>query len=142
MSSRHRILARLWAPVLAVLAALTAGGCSSSSPEHGNYAVFAPFDTVIFVPVPGNPEGVLRGLEYCYTSRDTGYHSKLYTDDYRFIFSARDPGGNAWRNTPWTREDELAYFEHLVNGGGANGLPRASRIHLILDRNFLVTPNP
>ncbi|HET9328532.1 MAG TPA: hypothetical protein VFQ05_17330, partial [Candidatus Eisenbacteria bacterium] len=93
------------------------------------------------VPAPMSPEGVVLLLQWCYVSRNEENHRTLFTDDYQFVFGLLDPEGAPWRTTPWTREDELAYFDHLVNGGSANQ-PPAQSITLLLDRNFQVIDDP
>jgi hypothetical protein len=88
-------------------------------------------------PVPDSPANVLRLLEWAYNHRAISEYREIFTDDYRFAFSALDPQGNAYRDKPWTREDELASATHLFQGGHATE-PPASSISLTLDRNFFI----
>ncbi|HET9326785.1 MAG TPA: hypothetical protein VFQ05_08445, partial [Candidatus Eisenbacteria bacterium] len=87
---------RLWATVLAALAILSVSGCSSSPEKRYATAPFgpsAPFDTVIIVPAPMSPEGVVLLLQWCYVSRNEENHRTLFTDDYQFVFGLLDPEG-------------------------------------------------
>ena len=92
-------------------------------------------------PIPNSPEGALRLLEWCYDQRAIAEYRELFSDDYRFVFGALDPYGNAYRSTPWTRNDEVESTTHLFQGGDANQ-PAASSITIILDRNFRVSNDP
>ena len=91
-------------------------------------------------PVPNSPANTLRLLEWCYDNLEPTLYRELFTDDYRFAFSALDPEGNAYRDNPWTREDELISTTRLFLGG--DGRSGASRITLDLDRNFNVRNDP
>src|SRR5262245_55411882 len=92
---------RLWATAFVTLAILSVAGCSSS-PEQKPYALFAPLDTVIFVPVSATPEGALRLFEWCHDSRNTAYYAMLLIVDFCFVFGANDPVGDPYRAIPWT----------------------------------------
>lgn len=92
-------------------------------------------------PVPSSPAGALRLLEWCYDHRAIAEYRELFSDDYRFVFGALDPYGNAYRSAPWTREDEVESTTHLFQGGDANQ-PAATSITILLDRNFRVTNDP
>jgi len=122
-----------WVPGLGVLAVvLLLPGCFNPfAPRILGSGISTP------PPVPNSPATVLRLLEWCYDNRDAVAYRDLFTDDYRFAFSELDPDGNAYRDQPWTREDELASTTKLFLGGDANQ-PAASRISLDLDRNFVV----
>jgi hypothetical protein len=140
MFAARRILRLTLGLTLLVGLGLLAGGCSSSEDSKG-FRLTEPRPLTSTAPTASSPEQVLRLLEWCYASRNTAYHRTLFTADYRFVFGTLDPDGNAYRTIPWTREDELAYFEHLVNGGDANQ-PAATSLSLLLDRNFRVTQDP
>jgi len=87
-------------------------------------------------PAPNSASGALRLLEWCYRNRDLPYYRQLFTDDYRFVFGATDTNGQAYRDKPWTRTDELISAGNLFQGGSATE-PPASNISLDLDRNFV-----
>ena len=124
----------LWI-ALAILA-VAGGGCSSSGTPAR--FILGP-GTSETAPVADSPQSLLRLFEWCYANRDVGHYRTLFSDDFRFVFGALDPSGNAYRNS-WTREQELEYFTHLVSGGGSN--PPATSITLLLDRNFQVSEDP
>jgi hypothetical protein len=128
-------------PVIALIAgALLATGCFPSG--SGGFRITEP-KPAFTSPAPprDTPGNLLRLLEWCFVNRDTATYQTLFTEDFRFVFSPLDPDGNAYRTNPWTREDELISFGHLVNGGDANQ-PAATSITLGFDRNFRQTENP
>jgi hypothetical protein len=111
-------------------------------------ACFNPFDPRVQgtgisepPPTPDSPSGVLRLLEWCYEHRAISEYRELFTDDYRFVFGTLDPDGNAYRDNPWIREDEIQSTTHLFLGGAANQ-PAATSITIFLDRNFDVRDDP
>ena len=130
VSGRRRVAA------FALLAAiLLASGC------------YNPFDPAELTggistppPTPDTPSNTLRLLEWCYNNRAIAEYRELFTDDYRFQFGALDPYGNAYRNDPWTREDELISAAKLFQG--ASDKQAAASITLTLDRNFQVRNDP
>src|SRR2546422_8620220 len=107
---------------LAILA-VAGGGCSSSPGSPARF-ILGPRASET-APIADSPQSLLRLFEWCYANRDVGHYRTLFTDDFRFVFSALDLSGNAYRDS-WTREQELEYFTHLVNGGGSN--PAATSI--------------
>ena len=125
---------------LVMVLALTGGSCSTS-PRTSVSQLLGPRPLVESAPRPDSPANLLRLLEWCWIHRDVARYHELFTDDFRFVFSALDPAGNAWRDQPWTREDEIEAFTHLVNGGGPDQ-PPAIGITLLLDRNFRITDDP
>ncbi len=98
---------------------------------------FNPFDPRIAAtagsseppPVPNSPQGVLKLFRWCWVNRSIAEYRDIFTDDYRFVFSARDSAGNTYRDRPWLREDELISADHLFVGGTATE-PPASNITL------------
>jgi hypothetical protein len=126
-----------WTPGLAALAiVLVLTGCFNPfRPRILGAGISTP------PPVPNSPANVLRLLEWCYKNRDPIPYREVFTDDYRFVFSALDPSGNAYRGDTWTREDELISVTKLFQGGEANQ-PAASSINLNLDRNPVVLNDP
>lgn len=125
--SRTRILTA----ACLLLAATLAGGC------------FNPFDPLIASnrgvsvppPPPTTPRGALELFQWCYQHRAIDEYRELFTDDYIFQFSEQDSAGNAFRDRPWTREDEMASTTNLFVGGSASE-PPADRISL----DFTNTP--
>jgi len=109
---------------------------------------FNPFDPKVVgvgvsdpPPVPDSPGNALRLLEWCYEQRQISEYRELFTEDYRFVFGQLDPDGIAYRDNPWTREDELESTDNLFQGGDANQ-PVATSITILFDRNFIVEPDP
>jgi hypothetical protein len=92
-------------------------------------------------PVPSSASNLLRLFEWCYNNKSIAEYRELFTDDYRFVFSPLDSAGLEYKGTPWTREDELISTTHLFVGGSADQ-PPASSLHLTLDPNFYVFPDP
>ncbi len=137
MSSPRRLLAlRLIACLAAAWAA--SAGCSSSPWTNLAFNPLLPIESA--APAAHSPEGALRLLEWSYNRRDVAHHRTLFSDDFRFIFGVLDPAGFAFRDTSWTRDDELDYFEHLVSGDSA--LAAATSLSLAFDRNFRLTADP
>jgi hypothetical protein len=79
-------------------------------------------------PVPNSAGGVLRLFEWAYNNRDYTVYRAVFSDDYRFAFSALDTAGNRYRGDTWTRNDELASAKNLFDA--------ASSITLQLDKSF------
>ncbi len=109
---------------------------------------FNPFDPAVRgvgitepAPIPDSPGNALLLLEWCYKNRAAFEYRELFDDNYRFVFGALDPDGFAYRDVPWTREDELESTTHLFQGGDVNQ-PAASNITISMDRNFRVTADP
>jgi hypothetical protein len=108
----------------AALLALLAAGC------------FNPFDPLISAnrgtseppPVPIDPRSTLRLFAWCWENRAIEEYREIFTDDYVFVFSQLDSAGNAFRDRPWTREDEMISSTNLFVGGGTE--PPADRITL------------
>jgi len=122
--SARRLLA-----IAAVCAiALPATGCFDPfSPRIQGRGISAP------PPVANSPSGVLRLFEWAYNNRDISEYRTVFTDDYRFVFSALDTAGKAYRDQPWTRSDELESAGKLFDA--------ASSITLQLDKSFAVFPD-
>lgn len=126
-----RSLARRILPWLA-LPALLAGapGC------------FNPFDPLVSArrgiseppPVPIDPPSTLRLFKWCWENRSIEEYRELFTDDYIFVFAETDSAGNAFRDVPWTREDEMISTSSLFGGGGTE--PPADRITLDFTRTL------
>jgi hypothetical protein len=119
------------AVVLATLA-LAGGACSDSS-GTGRWRGWRP-QPAESSPAADSPENALRLLEWCWNHLDTTAYRDLFTDDYRFTFSLSDTGGSGYRDTTWTREDELASFNNMAS--------RTVSVSVALDRNFRVALDP
>jgi hypothetical protein len=117
---------------LALAAAFAGWGCSENSKTN----VVAPSSPA---PYPNTPAAVVRLLEWCWDIRDIDKYGEIFTEDYRFQFAAGDSAGNAYRDVPFTREDEL----HCATGlfVGTPGHPPASEIALDLDQTLLTFPD-
>lgn len=85
-------------------------------------------------PQPNSPAAVLRVLDWCYDNRAVGPYAEILTEDFEFLFSVLDSTGAHYRTDPWGRDEELLYASRLFAA--------ADSISLLLDRNFLVLPDP
>ena len=83
-------------------------------------------------PVPNSPRHALDLFKWCWTNRDYDFYKEIFTADYRFEFASTDSAGNAYRTTPWTRDDELISAKNLFRSGTA-GEPQASQITLVFE---------
>jgi hypothetical protein len=109
----------------------------------GVYGCFNPFHPLLGSdtgvsdppPVPNTPQNTLRLLEWAYNHKAIDEYRELFTADYRFVFSDLDSNGAAYRDVPWTRDDEIISTTKLFLGGDADQ-PAATDIRLTLDRNF------
>ena len=77
-------------------------------------------------PAPISPSGVLELFRWCWINRAISEYREIFTDDYSFQFSERDSAGNAFRDKPWRREDELAAAENIFTNGTATDPPATS----------------
>lgn len=90
-------------------------------------------------PLPIDPVSTLRLFAWCWENRSIDLYREIFTDDYVFAFSALDSAGNAFRDRPWTREDEMISATNLFVGGGAE--PPADRITLDFTRTLTSYPS-
>src|SRR5688572_19532114 len=97
-------MVRLLCP--ATLVVLAVSGCSESPIRLPT----APEPQAPSVRTPGD---ALRFLEWSWNRRDIARYAEIVADDFRFTFSALDSYGDAYRDSPWTREDEIASIGHL-----------------------------
>jgi hypothetical protein len=119
-----------------VIGAFAVAGCDSASKSGVN-----PLIPVVTPPYsPDTPKNALRLLEWSYGSRNAENYRRLFTSDFRFVFSDLDTNGAAYRDVHWTRDDELISASHLFEGGDLDQ-PEATDIRLTLDRNFQVRPD-
>ena len=86
-------------------------------------------------PAPSSPAGVIRLFEWCWENRAIDEYETIFTDDFRFLFATGDSAGNAYRDAPWTREDELACARRLFVGDTDHA--PASDIQLDFDRTLI-----
>ncbi len=130
-SNRASSTRRLLATLALALAACGLAGC------------FNPFQPLISssrgvsspAPVPNSPANAVKLIEWCFNNRDPDVYREVFTDDYVFVFGLADTAGNAYRDRPYRREDELASATNLFVGGG--GSPPASRISLTFNRTLI-----
>lgn len=123
-----RLFGRFLVPACAVAALLV--GCSNDKAPMGVGTDEA--------PLADSPAHLLRRLEWSFNHLDESVYQTLFSDDYRFAFSALDTNGNAYQQFPWTREDETISARKLFLGGDVTQ-PRATSISLMFDRTFVVT---
>lgn len=117
-------------PILAATLA-GAGGC------------FNPFSPLVSVqrvtstpaPAPNSAANVVKLFEWCWKNRGIQEYEEIFTDDYRFYFAQGDSAGNAYRDAPYTREDELRSATGLFVGTPDH--PAASEILLDLDKSLI-----
>jgi hypothetical protein len=133
MSTLRRL--RRVAATAGVLLATLCGCFNPFNPESRGVGITEP------PPTPGTPGDLLRLLEWCYENRNAFVYRELFDDQYRFVFGALDPDGNAYRSVPWSRFDEVESTTHLFQGGDAYQ-PAATSITILLDRNFRITEDP
>lgn len=119
-------------PILALVAAATGvSGC------------FNPFDPLVSTtrvastpaPAPNTAANVIRLFEWCWKNRGIKEYEEIFTDDYRFVFAQGDSAGNAYRDAPYTREDELRSAAGLFVGTLDH--EAASDIQLDLDKTLI-----
>jgi hypothetical protein len=116
--------------LLGVLLAVT-GGC------------FNPFDPRISTeraastpaPTPNSAANIVRLFEWCWKNRGIKEYEEVFTDDYRFQFAETDSAGNAYRDVPYTREDELSSATGLFVGNADHAA--ASDIQLDFDKTLI-----
>lgn len=129
----------LWLPL--ALMSLALAGCTlphssvSLSPE----ATSASSESHRSRPGDG-PTDVVRRLARDWSARDARDYALLFADDFQCIAMAGDSAGDAFRERPWLREDEMLMARHLFVGGGA--LPPARAIDVRLDPRLLASPDP
>src|SRR5437867_8636722 len=92
---------------IAVLVTFAALGCSDS----GTWHLLTARPSVW--PWADSPAGALELLRAAYTRRDVTHYRELFTSDFVFEFGRADSSGNPYRQTPWTRDDELVSAKNL-----------------------------
>jgi hypothetical protein len=85
-------------------------------------------------PVPNSAVNVIRLFEWCWKNRGIKEYEEIFSDDYRFQFAQGDSAGNAYRDAPYTREDELRSAAGLFVGTVDH--PEASEILLDFDKSL------
>ncbi len=124
----------LLALLLAITFAVGAAGCFNPfSPRVSTERVAS-----TPAPAPNSPQNVIRLFAWCWQNRDPALYSEIFTADYSFVFAANDSAGNAYRDSPWIRDDEMSMSEHMFQGG--TNQPPASDIQITIDN--LLVPQP
>ena len=121
--------------MLAAFAALAAGCFNPFDPRVSDTRV-----TSSPAPTPSSPANTVRLFAWCWQHRDPLTYKQVFTDDYRFIFAQNDSAGNAFRDRPWLREDEMDMATHLFTGGADR--PPASDVSITIDNLLLALPDP
>lgn len=92
-------------------------------------------------PIPNSPVGVLRLAQWSYDNRSLAYYGDLFSEDFRGSCSPLDSAGGPWRETGWTRSDEIISTSNLFFGGSVDQ-PAAIDVRLRFDSNLFVYPDP
>lgn len=108
----------------------------------GASGCFNPFDPRVSVqraastpaPSPNTAANAVRLFEWCWKYRGIKEYEEVFTDDYRFQFADKDSAGNAFRDVPYTREDELRSASGLFVGNADHDA--ASDIQLDFDKTL------
>lgn len=119
---------RRFVPALGVLALLL--GLSSVSCLKGSRSTWP---NPALAPTPDSPVAAVRLLEWAWNHENCGVVQGLLTDDFQFVFHPGDSAGNAYRDVPWGREDEIAASCHLFS--------EARSIRLSFDRDLVDLPD-
>jgi hypothetical protein len=106
-------------------------GCATHKPNAPIAVVYPTTDT---------PVHVLEALQWAYRHRDLEFYETLFTEDFVFVFAEQDSAGNAFRDRPWTREDEIAYARNLFVGGSSSE-PPADKISLDFTNTLIALPD-
>jgi hypothetical protein len=69
-------------------------------------------------PHADSPAHAVEAFRWSWQNPSFETYRTLFTDDYTFEFAVLDSNGSLYRSAPWTRDDELQSFTHLVSGGG------------------------
>jgi hypothetical protein len=115
----------------------------------GTAGCFNPFDPRLAIeggnskppPVPDSPIGIIQLFQWCWRNRAYDTYQELFTDNYRFEFATGDSAGDFYRDTPWTRSDELATAQHLFVTGTPSQ-PPATSITLDFTQDLRVDVDP
>ena len=132
----HLASIRRSAPTVLLVLSVATAGCGSSG---GPFRPFAPRASVS--PGDATPELAVRSLEWSWNKKSAEVYRTLFTQDYQFAFSALDPYGDAYKITPWNRQDEMASSTHLFVGGSPIE-PPAQAITLSLGAGLVVQDDP
>jgi hypothetical protein len=108
----------------------------------GTSGCFNPFSPLVSTervastpaPAPNSAVNVIRLFEWCWKNRGIKEYEEIFSDDYRFQFAQGDSAGNAYRDAPYTREDELRSAAGLFVGTPDH--PEASEILLDFDKSL------
>jgi hypothetical protein len=92
-------------------------------------------------PQPNTAAGAVLLFQWCWRNRAYDEYREIFTDDYRFQFATGDTAGNFYRDTPWTRVDELNTAQHLFVTGTPSQ-PPATTITLDYTQDLSTTIDP
>jgi hypothetical protein len=92
-------------------------------------------------PQPNTAAGVVLLFQWCWRNRAYDEYREIFTDNYRFQFATGDTAGNFYRDTPWTRIDELNTAQHLFVTGTPSQ-PPATSITLDYTQDLTTTIDP
>ncbi len=107
-------------------------GCTcvmSTSPDSGGGVIVG-----TPMPPPVSPAQAVRALEWTWDQRASAEYPLLFAAD---LGQSCDSAASAW-----TRDDEIASFDHMVFGGGAQGAPVPGLIQLDFPTLLAATPDP
>jgi hypothetical protein len=94
-------------------------------------------------PQPNTAAGVVLLFQWCWRNRAYDEYREIFTDDYRFQFATGDTAGNFYRDTPWTRIDELNTAQHLFVTGTPSQPPATTiTLDYTQDLNTTIDPRP
>jgi hypothetical protein len=116
---------------LVALAALVLGSCSQ------------PTKVVVLEeqpPAASTPQSAVKAFEWAVARRNIEVLERLFTEDFVFVGAGLDSAGNPTRDVLYRRDDLLAAFRCMFEGGGEH--PPAPRITLSIDRNLIPLPDP
>lgn len=118
--------------ILAGVALLAAVGCVNPfQPRIGTGRAFSEP-----APRPTSPQGLMELFKWCYNQRAIAEYEELFTEDFRFGFSAVDSATNA----PILRDEEIEIARRMWVDGSANE-PRANSISLEYLSRILPLPD-
>ena len=122
--------------IMAAVAVLATGCFNPFSPSVSNVrGISSP------APIPNTPQNVIRLLRWCWENRDAQVYRTVFSDDYKFVFSAQDSAGNPDRSLPWSRTDELDNVTKIFNGGNGPDEPAATSVTITFDPNLRADPD-
>jgi hypothetical protein len=123
---------RLRTPWLALVAIVALAGCVNPfQPRIGTGRAFSEP-----APLPTSPQGLMELFRWCHNQRAIAEYEELFTEDFRFGFSAVDSATQA----PILRDEEIAIARRMWVDGSANE-PRANSVSLEYLSRILPLPD-